>query len=91
MSTPIVGSKFTHKWLIDYPTPPEETEPQLPNEFTVVGTQVIASPDGGASAEYIGVIQTGQTAPLPTWWAPDTVSDLFAPITPVPIPTPSIL
>ena len=78
MNTPKVGDKFSHKWLIDYPTPPEETEPQLPNVFTVFGIAGGTNPDVPKGC--IGVTQEGQPSPEPTWWVPITFEDLFEPI-----------
>jgi hypothetical protein len=86
MITPTVGSRFRHKWLKDYPTPPDDTGHQLPNVFTVFGISDGSNlnvPEG-----CIGVTQEDQPSPEPTWWIPMTFSDLFEPLPLVPIHLP---
>ncbi len=78
MSTPSVGSKYRHKWLKDYPTPPEDTGVQLPNVFTVFGIAGGTNPDVPEGC--IGVTQEDQPTPFPTWWVPLTFNDLFEPL-----------
>lgn len=63
--------KYRHKLLT---TDPLSMTPQLPNEFTKYGEREM---DG---TTYIGLIQTGQAAPLPTWFAVATFEELFEPI-----------
>jgi len=51
--------KYRHKSVQSHP---HADTAQLPNEFTEYGRRT----EGGVT--YVGLIQTGQTSPLPTWW-----------------------
>ena len=64
----IPGTKYRHRFLVS--TGPAEGV-QLANEFHVYGERDI---DG---ENYVGLIQTGQADPSPTWFRETTFNEMF--------------
>lgn len=60
------GQKLRHKFI----TPGQADTPQLPNEFTVFGTD---------KEGRVGLLQTGQIEPSPTWWPEKELLENFEP------------